>query len=108
MPTALAPLYQQDTVTESDEDTGEQTVVAVGDPYLVHYTHAYAVSIVGILQEPTGNTITDADGIEYDETAPINGWHINIRLVGDSFREQVESINDLYGVVVNSPTRQWL
>ena len=93
MPTVLADFYRQDTTTEVDDETGEETVVNVGDPYLVATTKDYAINIVGVIHKPTGVTLTDADGNDYPETAPLDGWHINIRIVGDAMRDAVEAID---------------
>lgn len=108
MDTALAAFYQQDTVTETDPETGEETVTIVGDPYLVAHGPGYAIGIVGIIMDPTGNTITGEDGIEYPEMAPLPGWHINIRIAGDARRADVEALDALYGVTPTSPRRVWL
>jgi hypothetical protein len=107
-PTALAALYRQDYTTITDPLTGETSDQIEGDPYLVMATPDYAIDILGVMSAPTGDTITDADGFEYPETAPITGWHINIRLSGDARRDEIEAINGTYGVVVNSPARVWL
>lgn len=108
LPTAFAAFYRQDTVTQVDDETGEETVVNDGDPYLVMHTADYAIDLVGVIYEPTGNTLTDADGNEYPETAPVDGWHVNVRLSGEARRADVEAINALYGVTPNSPSRVWL
>jgi hypothetical protein len=34
-------------------------------------------NVIGIINKPTGNMLTDAEGFEYEETAPIQGWHVN-------------------------------
>ena len=107
MPTALAAFYRQDTTTEVDDETGEETVVNVGDAYLVSTTHDYAIDLVGVIYEPTGETLTDAEGNEYPATAPLDGWHLNIRLLNDTMREAVEAIDATYGVTPNSPSRVW-
>ena len=107
-PTALAALYRQDYTTITDPDTGETSDQVEGDPYLVMATPDYAIDILGVISAPTGVTITDADGFQYPETAPIPGWHINIRLAGDARRTDIEAINVAYGVVVSSPARVWL
>ena len=108
MPTVLSAFYQQDYVTNVD-DEGVETQVADGDPYLVQFTHEYAIDVVGTIYEPTGNTLTDDEGIAYPEMAPIpNAWHVNIRLVGDAMRETVEALDAAYGVTPNSPSRVWL
>lgn len=107
MPTALAAFYRQDTTTEVDDETGEETVVNVGDAYLVTTTHDYAIDVVGVIYRPTGETLVDADGNEYAETAPLDGWHLNIRLLNDTMREVVEEIAAEYGVLPNTPARVW-
>ena len=107
MPTVLSAFYQQDYVTNVD-DEGVETQVADGDPYLVQFTHDYAIDVVGTIHEPTGVTLTDSEGMDYPEMAPVDGWHINIRLVGDAMRETVEALDATHGVTPNSPSRVWL
>ncbi len=108
MPTVLSDFYQQDYVTQVDEETGESTQVADGDPYLVQFTHDYAISVVGTLHEPTGTMLTDEEGNEYPEMQAMAGWHINIRLVGDAVRETVEALDESHGVNPEQPMRVWL
>lgn len=107
-PTALAAFYRQDYTTVVDEETGEETTQIEGDPYLVMHTADYAIDIVGVIDGPTGNTLTDAEGFEYPEVAPVAGWHINIRLMGDVRRADAEALDAAYGVTPNSPSRVWL
>jgi hypothetical protein len=107
MPTALAAFYRQDTTTEVDDETGEETVINVGDAYLVSTTHDYAIDLVGVIYEPTGETLTDDEGNEYPETAPLDGYHLNIRLLNDTMREAVDAIEAEYGLTPNSPSRVW-
>lgn len=108
MPTALAAFYHQDTETTVDPETGEETTTNVGDPYLVTHTADYAIDVVGTIHEPTGNTLTDDEGFEYPEMVAVDGWHINIRILNDTKRADVEAIDALYGVTPNSPSRVWL
>jgi len=107
MPTVLADFYQQDYVTNVD-DEGVETQTPDGDPYLVTHSHDYAIDVVGLIHEPTGTMLTDEEGNEYPEMAPVDGWHINIRLVGDAKRETVEALDAVHGVTPNSPSRVWL
>ena len=107
MPTVLADFYTQDYVTVVDEE-GVETQTPDGNPYLVAHSHDYAIDIVGVIHEPTGTMLTDDEGNEYPETAPVDGWHINIRLVGDAKRETVEALDATHGVTPNSPSRVWL
>lgn len=108
LPTAFSAFYKQDYVTVVDEETGESSQVADSDPYLVMHTHDYAIDLVGIIYEPTGNMLTDDEGNEYPETAPVDGWHVNFRLVGDARRADIEAIDAVYGLIPNSPSRVWL
>ena len=107
MPAVLSAFYRQDYVTNVD-DEGVETQVADGDPYMVTHTHDYAIDVVGVIHEPTGVTLTDSEGIDYPEMAAVDGWHVNIRLVGDAMRETVEALDAAHGVTPNSPSRVWL
>ena len=107
MPVALAAFYRQDSTTVVDPDTGEEHVQLEGEPYLVATTHDYAIDIVGVIYSPTGVMLTDEEGNEYPETAPLDGWHLNIRLLNDTMREAVEAIDATHGLTPNSPSRVW-
>ena len=107
MPTVLADFYQQDYITNVDEE-GVETSVEDGDPYLVAHSHDYTIDVVGTLHEPTGNTLTDDEGNEYPEMTAMTGWHVNIRLVGEAQRETVEALDTSHGVTPESPQRVWL
>ena len=89
MPTVLSDFYNEE-----------------GD--LVTNTADYAIDVVGTLYEPTGNTLTDDEGMEYPEMQAMTGWHVNIRLVGDAVRETVETLDTSYGVTPDAPQRVWL
>ena len=108
MATALAAFYQQDYVTTVDPETGEETQTPDGDPYLVMHMADYAIDVVGIIMDPTGVILTDDEGNQYPEMAPIPGWHVNIRLSGDGRRDDVELLDATYGVVPTHPRRVWL
>jgi hypothetical protein len=43
-----------------------------GEPYLVSTTHDYAIDLVGVIYEPTGETLTDAEGNEWPDCTA--GW----------------------------------
>jgi len=107
-PAALSAFYKQDYTVTVDEDTGEEIQTPEGDPYLVMHTADYAIDIVGVIHKPTGNTLTDDAGFEYEETTPLDGWHINVRLMGDARRADVEALDAAYGVTPKSPSRVWL
>lgn len=121
MKTAMSHFYQQDYTTVVDEETGEETQTPEGDPYLVSTTKDYAISVVGTIHEPTGNTLTDSEGNESPEMAPVAGHHVNFRLRGgidnkdaddadapDTLRDIIEGIDVTYGQTPATPHRVWL
>ena len=71
-------------------------------------TSNYAIDVVGTLSEPTGNTLTDDNDIEYPEMQDLDGWHVNIRLIGDEVRAAVEALDETHGVTPSTPQRIWL
>jgi len=115
--TALEPFYHQPQVQSVDPETGdklydEETNAPVmendGDAYLVMHSHNHSFDIVGLIHEPTGTTLTDADGNEYPEMAPVPGWHVNLRIRGDYMRGDAEAIDAAFGVSPVTPHRTWL
>lgn len=42
-------------------------------------SHDYALDVIGTVYEPTGQTLTDSEGIEYPEMEAQDGWHVNYR-----------------------------
>jgi hypothetical protein len=108
MPTVLSAFYRQDTKTEFDDETGEETVVNVGEPYFVPHTHDYAIDVVGVIHKPTGNMLTSDEGFEYPEMAALDGWHINIRILNDNKRADVEALSDYFvDPEPMTPSRVW-
>ena len=115
--TALQPFYYQPQVQSVDPETGdklydEETNAPVmendGDAYLVMHSHDHSFDIVGLIHEPTGTMLTDAEGMEYPEMAPIPGWHVNLRIRGDYMRSDAEAIDAVSGVSPVTPHRTWL
>jgi hypothetical protein len=74
---------------------------------LVPNTSDYAIDVVGVLHEATGNTLTD-DGMEYPEMEALDGWHVNIRLSSETMRDAVEALDLSHGVTPDAPKRVWL
>ena len=108
MPTVLSAFYKQDYTTIVDPETGEESLQIEGDPYFVSNTTDYAIDVVGLLQEPTGATLTDDYGMEYPEMVALDGWHVNIRLLNDVVRDAVEALDVSHGVTPDAPKRVWL
>lgn len=59
------------------------------------------LSVIGTMYAPTGNTLTDAEGNEYPETAPIAGYHVNARCRA----EQLDLV--AYDTKPATPQRIW-
>ena len=78
------------------------------DGEFVSITADYSIDVVGVLQEPTGVTLTNDDGMEYPEMTTLDGWHINIRLTGDVLRDETEALDVSHGVTPSAPKRVWL
>ena len=108
MPSVLSAFYKQDYSTIVDPETGEESTQIEGEPYFVSSTADYAIDVVGVLHEATGNTLTDDDGMEYPEVAALDGWHVNIRLSSDAMRDAVEALDVSHGVTPDAPRRVWL
>ena len=114
---ALQPFYFQPQVQSVDPETGEKLFDAEtgepimendGDAYLVMGSADHAFDIVGLIHKATGNMLTDDEGMEYPEMAPVPGWHINLRIRGDYMRAEAEAIDAEYGVEPATPHRTWL
>ena len=109
MPTALAAFYKQDYTTIVDPDTGEESTQIEGEPYLVLFTADYAIDVVGVIHKPTGNMLTSDEGFEYPEMAALDGWHVNIRLMNDNKRADVEALSAYFvDPEPATPSRVWL
>jgi len=115
--TALQPFYYQPQVQSVDsetgeklfdEDTGNPVMENDGDAYLVKHSKDHSIDIIGVIHEATGNMLTDDEGNEYPEIAPINGWHVNLRIRGDYMRAEAEAIDTDFGVEPATPHRTWL
>lgn len=59
-----------------------------------------AIDIIGIIYEPTGNTI-DTDEGPVPEMAPVPGWHVNVR------DKRICPELEEYRVYPESPVRVW-
>ena len=108
LPNVFSDFYRQDYVQEYDEEIEAIVNAPIGDPYFVTHTSDYAIDIVDTIYKTTGVILTDSNGEEYAEQIRMDGYHINIRLVGDNFRQIVEEIDAVYGVDPVTPNRIWL
>jgi len=60
------------------------------------------IDTVGVIYKPTGETVTTDMG-EQPEMAPIEGWHVNVRLAADHLVPEL----DAYKVTPANPVRIW-
>ena len=58
------------------------------------------IDVIGIIYKPTGKMLT-ADGIEYPEMTPIDGWHVNVRST------ELHPVLDAYATAPTTPVRVW-
>lgn len=59
-----------------------------------------ALDMIGTIYKPTGNMLTDSEGMEYAETASIDGWHANLIT-----KEGVEGLPEI--MAPETPYRVW-
>ena len=62
-----------------------------------------AVDVIGTIYKPTGNVLPaeDGSGDAVDEMAPLEGWHVNVRHLGEA-----PELNP-YKVAPKAPVRGW-
>ena len=65
------------------------------------YKDGANLDVVGTIYKPTGVTLTDAEGMQYPEMAPLSGFHVNI--LSDGFDEALAA----FVVYPASPSRVW-
>jgi hypothetical protein len=83
---------------------GLTTMDEHNEPALVRFTNEYAIDVVGVISQPTGNMIEGLGGLFFPETAPIPGWHVNVRIMsGDPLPESFEQ----YEVFPATPSRDF-
>jgi predicted nucleic acid-binding Zn-ribbon protein len=75
---ALMTALDNTDIVSEDEDGNK----------VLHSTKAIGVDEVGTIYAPTGNTLTDDEGNEYPEIAPVQGYHLNLR----KMRDEADSI----------------
>lgn len=80
----------------ADPETGDQIIG--GDPFKIRLT------VLPTLHEPTGETLTDGEGNEYPEMAPVPGYHVNALVSsGDSLPEELQALV----ITPNTPKVKW-
>ena len=59
-----------------------------------------AIDVIGTIYKPTGNMLTTDEG-PVDEMAPIPGWHVNVRHMGEALELAP------FQVYPATPVRMW-
>jgi hypothetical protein len=90
---AKAVLYRIEGAVEADPENG---VEAQEGTEVANYAN---IDTIGIIYKPTGET--DEEG--NPEMAPIEGWHVNVRLVDGEDADALEP----FEVTPNTPVRVW-
>jgi hypothetical protein len=88
-------LYRIEGAVEADPENG---VEAQEGTEVANYAN---IDTIGVIYKPTGEMLQGEDG-EYPEMAPIEGWHVNVRLVG----EDADALAP-FVVQPNTPVRVW-
>jgi len=93
---AKAVLYRIEGAVEADPENG---VEAQEGTEVANYRN---IDTIGIIYKPTGEMLQGEDG-EYPEMAPIEGWHVNVRLVSGEDADALEP----FVVQPKTPVRVW-
>lgn len=105
-PFSEEPMYTDYTLKFDDEAAADAVLfaeenVVEGDVVEVVKVPKYtAIDVIGVIYKPTGEMLTTDEG-EVEETAPLEGWHVNVRHAG------VAPELDAYAVKVKNPVRGW-
>lgn len=68
----LAKLHNMTTIDEN------------GDDILVRFNNTYAIDVIGVLYKESGKMLTSSEGFEYPEFTPLDGWHVNVRIIDET------------------------
>lgn len=63
---------------------GLTTVNDIGEPTLIRFSSRYALDVIGVVYESTGNTVLGVDGDSWPEVSAVPGWHVNVRILDDT------------------------
>ena len=84
----------------TNPDSGDQIVG--GDPFVIR------VTVLPTLHEPTGETLTDGEGIEYPEMAPVPGYHVNVFVHPDHEAQYRSALSEvLIDPAPETPMFEW-
>lgn len=64
----------------------------------------FAIELDVPITQGTGVMMTDDDGTEYEQTEPVPGYHVNLRLIGDEYSAQADELLE-YRIYPETPQR---
>jgi hypothetical protein len=94
---AKAVLYRIEGAVEADPENG---VEAQEGTEVANYRN---IDTIGVIYKPTGEIVTSDGGEDVPEMAPIEGWHVNVRLADGEDADALEP----YEVKPKTPVRVW-
>lgn len=96
-------MYQDFYLRFADEDEANAVLFDMqhdGEGYNKVPKYA-AIDVIGTIYKPTGKLLPSEDGEAVDEMAPIEGWHVNVRHLGEAAELAA------YAVTPQNPVRGW-
>lgn len=107
METVEKPVLDENGEYVLDENNNP---VMASEKVFNRFTKEYAIDVIGLIYKETDNMITDSENFEYAEMAPIDGWHVNFRLIDETRRNDIESVASIYAVdpEPTTPYRVWI
>ena len=84
---------------EAAEESGRQAIQVKAEPYEV--PNFRAIDHIGTIYKPTGKMLQTEEG-EVPDMAPLDGYHVNVRLVGED-----GSALEPYRIHPDNPVRGW-
>lgn len=92
---AHAVLYRKEGVVEADLENGIESQPGYDVPLFFNIDH------IGTVYKPTGKMLQTDEG-EVPEMAPLDGYHVNVRLVNED-----GAALEAYKVEPKQPVRMW-
>ena len=92
---ARSVLYRKEGVVEADLENGIEAQEGYDVPLFSNIDH------IGVIYKPTGKMLQTDEG-EVPEMAPLDGYHVNVRVVGED-----ATALEPYKVEPKQPARGW-
>lgn len=89
-------LFRLSFLTEMENEDGSVIAVSTG---------LASIDFIGVIYKPTGNFLKDFEGDEYPEFSALEGYHINLRTLGNN--EDLDLALRPYIQQPTTPVRVW-